>query len=75
VEAIVPGSLILDRSGYVVTDAYMRTSVPGVFAAGDLRNPRSPSLAAAVGDGALAAREVAFHLGRLVPPDEGAQIP
>jgi len=75
VEAIVPGALTLNRDGYVVTDAYMRTSVPGVFATGDLRNPRSPSLAAAVGDGALAAREVAFHLGRLVPPDERERLP
>jgi thioredoxin reductase (NADPH) len=65
VEAIVPGTLALDRNGYVVADPYMRTSAEGVYVAGDLRNPRSPSLAAAVGDGAVAAREVAFFLGRI----------
>jgi thioredoxin reductase (NADPH) len=61
--ALAPGSLACDKSGYILADPYMRTSVPGVFVAGDLRNPRSPSLAAAVGDGAIAAREVAFFLG------------
>jgi len=51
-------SLILDEAGYVVVDRYLRTSVPAVFAAGDLCNPRAPSIAAAVGDGAVAARGV-----------------
>jgi thioredoxin reductase (NADPH) len=64
-DVIEPGSLVLDAAGYVLADAFMRTSAPGVFVAGDLRNPRSPSLAAAVGDGAVAAREVAFFLGSL----------
>jgi thioredoxin reductase (NADPH) len=68
-EALAPGAVACDGDGYIVADAYMRTSVPGVFVAGDLRNPRSPSLAAAVGDGAIAAREVAFFLGRLTTPD------
>jgi thioredoxin reductase (NADPH) len=68
-QALVPGSLTCDKDGYIITDNYLRTNVPGVFVAGDLRNPRSPSLAAAVGDGAVTAREVAFFLGRLTPPD------
>jgi thioredoxin reductase (NADPH) len=69
-DALVPGTVACDRGGYIVADSQLRTSVPGVFVAGDLRNPRSPSLAAAVGDGAIAAREVAFFLGRLTAPDE-----
>jgi thioredoxin reductase (NADPH) len=67
--ALAPGVVTCDGDGYIVVDAYMRTNVPGVFVAGDLRNPRSPSLAAAVGDGAIAAREVAFFLGRLTAVD------
>jgi thioredoxin reductase (NADPH) len=65
VEVIAPDTMALDRDGYIIADPYMRTSAPGVFVAGDLRNPRSPSLAAAVGDGAIAAREAAFFLGRI----------
>ena len=33
------GVLELDEQGYVVTDVWMRTNRPGVFAAGDVRKP------------------------------------
>jgi len=56
------GPIELDGAGYVVVDRNLHTSVPGVFAAGDLSNPRSPSIAAAVGDGAVAAKEAARYL-------------
>jgi thioredoxin reductase (NADPH) len=58
------GTLALDDEGYVLVDRYMRTSVAGVFAAGDVSNPRAPCIAAAVGDGAVAARQVQGHLER-----------
>lgn len=47
--------LDLDAQGYVVTDAEMRTSLPGVFAAGDVRAKQLRQVATAVGDGAQAA--------------------
>ena len=44
-----------DRYGYVVTDAKMETSVPGIFAAGDLRSQLTRQITTAVGDGTTAA--------------------
>ena len=49
------GSIDLDGAGHVVTDIQMQTSVPGVFAAGDVRTFSERQLANAVGDGVAAA--------------------
>ena len=49
------GSVDLDAAGHVVTDIQMNTSVPGVFAAGDVRTFSERQLANAVGDGVAAA--------------------
>jgi thioredoxin reductase (NADPH) len=44
----------LDRWGYIITDEACRTSVEGVFAAGDARKSFLKQIATAVGDGATA---------------------
>ena len=62
---VVRGVVRLDRSGYVRVDARCRTSARGIYAAGDLCSPRTPSIANAVGQGAVAAWEIARALGRL----------
>jgi len=49
------GVLSLNESGHIVTDLWMRTSVPGIFAAGDVRADSSRQLISAAGDGATAA--------------------
>ena len=49
------GSLALDESGYILADEDCRTSLPGVFAAGDCRRKSVRQLTTAVGDGAVAA--------------------
>ncbi len=49
------GLLELDAAGYVVTDAEMATSVPGVFAAGDVRGNPVQQVVIAAADGCLAA--------------------
>lgn len=47
--------LELDADGYILTDAECRTSMSGVFAAGDVRKKILKQIATAVGDGAVAA--------------------
>jgi len=47
--------LKLDDDGYILTDAECRTSMSGVFAAGDVRKKILKQIATAVGDGAVAA--------------------
>ena len=49
------GAVDLDGAGHVVTDIQMQASVPGVFAAGDVRTFSDRQLANAVGDGVAAA--------------------
>ncbi len=53
--AFVHGLLALDPAGHIETDMMMRTSVDGIFAAGDIRVSSVAQLAAAAGDGATAA--------------------
>jgi len=53
--AFVRGVLDLDEAGHIKTDVLMRTSVPGVFAAGDIRQASVAQLVSAAGDGATAA--------------------
>jgi thioredoxin reductase (NADPH) len=45
----------LDEAGYVVTDQRMETSIPGLFAAGDVRSTPFRQLVVAAGEGAVAA--------------------
>ena len=49
------GIVALDPGGHVETDLVMQTSVPGIFAAGDIRKNSIAMLAASAGDGATAA--------------------
>jgi thioredoxin reductase (NADPH) len=45
----------LDEQGFIIADLNMETSVPGVFAAGDVRNTTLRQISTAVGDAAIAA--------------------
>ena len=51
---LVAGQLELDRSGYIVADESTRTSIPGVFAVGDVRTKPLRQVVTAVADGAVA---------------------
>ena len=49
------GKVAMDEHGYVITDELMRTSVPGVFAAGEIQDPIFRQVATSVGQGSAAA--------------------
>lgn len=51
-----------DEKGYIVADESCRTSVPGVFAAGDIRSKRLRQVSTAVADGANAVYSVQEYL-------------
>ncbi len=54
-----------DAAGYIITDENMRTSVEGVFAAGDCRKKEHRQVATAVGDGAAAAMSAEEYIAGL----------
>ena len=59
---LVRGVVELDDYGYVVTHGYLETSVPGVYAAGDLRAKNLRQVVTATADGAIAAVEYAKRM-------------
>ncbi len=56
------GSLELDDKEYIITDERMRTSMEGVFAAGDCRSGATGQVAVAVGEGCIAAIEAERYI-------------
>jgi len=59
---LVKGLIRLDANGFVVTDDNMQTSVPGVFAAGDIRSKLFRQISTAVGEGATASYAIEKYL-------------
>ncbi len=44
-----------DKGGHIIVNAWMETNVPGIFAAGDVRNNSARQVVSSAGDGATAA--------------------
>lgn len=59
------GQIELDEAGYIITDSHQRTSVPGVFAAGDVQNAEFRQCVVAAGAGATAAIQAERYLSTL----------
>ena len=59
------GTLEVDARGFIVTDSNFRTSVDGVFAAGDVRSGSTKQIASAVGEGAAVAIQIRYYLDSL----------
>ncbi|MGQ9840638.1 MAG: thioredoxin-disulfide reductase [Anaerolineae bacterium] len=59
------GKLAMDEEGYLITDRLMRTSVPGIFAAGEIQDRRFRQAATSAGQGVAAALEVEKYLADL----------
>ena len=51
---LVAGQLALDDSGYILADETTQTSIPGVYAVGDVRAKQLRQIVTAVADGAVA---------------------
>ena len=51
----VKGLVNMDEQGYIITDENMRTNIPGIYAAGDVRQKLLRQVVTAAADGAIAA--------------------
>jgi thioredoxin reductase (NADPH) len=58
-------ALEVDGRGFIVTDPMFRTSVDGIFAAGDVRSGSTKQIASAVGEGAAVAIQIRYYLDAL----------
>lgn len=56
---------ITDEQGWVITNDEMKTSVPGVFAVGDVRDKKLRQITTAVGDGGIAGQGVFSYIESL----------
>lgn len=56
---------ITNDEGYIVTDSEMRTKVPGIFAAGDVREKTLRQIVTATGDGSIAAQSAQNYVEEL----------
>lgn len=60
--AFLEGAVELDESGYIIADESGKTSVPGVFVAGDVRAKALRQVTTAVADGANTAEEAVAYI-------------
>ncbi len=63
---LLAGQLALSERGEILTDDALRTSQPGVFAAGDVRQTRVRQITTAVADGTVAALSALDYLNEAV---------
>lgn len=62
VSSMVDGLGITDESGWIVTNDKMETSIPGIYAVGDVRQKELRQITTAVGDGAIAGQAVYHYI-------------
>ncbi|MFU7592677.1 MULTISPECIES: thioredoxin-disulfide reductase [Priestia] len=56
---------ITNEEGYVITDEAMATKIPGIYAAGDIRDKTLRQIVTATGDGSIAAQSVQHYIENL----------
>ena len=69
---LIEGHVKHDAGGYLITDDRMMTSLPGLFAAGDVRSQLTRQITTAVGDATTAAIAVEKYLAALREKDKVA---
>jgi thioredoxin reductase (NADPH) len=62
---VFKGTVDLDEAGFVITDGSFETSMPGVFAAGDVRAGSTKQLGSALGEGVAAVMMIRQYLQEL----------
>ena len=71
--SLVPGAVKTNQAGYVITDEKCETSVPGIFAAGDLRQKYANQIVIAASDGCIAALAAARYVEAKRAVEDGAK--
>src|SRR2546427_3835439 len=69
---VIEGHVKHDAAGYLITDEKMMTSLPGLFAAGDVRSQATRQITTAVGDATTAAIAVEKYLAALREKEKAA---
>lgn len=59
---LIRSQVVVSPNGFIVTDSHLMTSIPGIFAAGDVRDGSTKQAAAAAGEGATAALMIREYL-------------
>jgi thioredoxin reductase len=62
VNQLVPAGIKMNPSGYVITDEKCETTIPGIFAVGDLRQKYANQIVLAAADGCTAALAAAHYV-------------
>jgi len=65
---------ITNENGYIVTNERMETKIPGIFAAGDVREKTLRQIVTATGDGCIAAQSAQLYVENLAEELEKANI-
>ena len=63
---LVANQLALDSAGYIIADESTKTSLPGVYAIGDVRTKKVRQIVTAVADGAAAAHEAEEYMAEFL---------
>ncbi|MDD4051163.1 MAG: FAD-dependent oxidoreductase, partial [candidate division Zixibacteria bacterium] len=63
--AMLPKEIAVSDRGYLITDHRMETSIPGIFACGDVRDQLVRQITNAVGDGTTAAMAAVYRIEKI----------
>lgn len=71
---IIHGHVEHDAAGYIITDSSMQTTIPGLYAAGDVRSQLTRQVTTAVGDATTAAIAAEKYLAARKDAASGAPV-